>query len=262
MSITSFDTAGTPHFGSDAPLRRHNPKMTMKKYATPAPGHYNVDSIDMVKFKNSAKTSFGGNLAKVDRSKTGLQAEAYKNASLPGPDKYSVPSAFPHKPKSPSHSFGVRLPPGELTPSTSKCVGPGSYSQLSSMGTQSASMRPSSSQFSMGTATREKVAEVLSPGFKAKSRSITPAPDRYGTYSTMGRQYSSTAKSAAGYTFGGNGGISPISKRSGKIGPGPGPGEYAWSSTIGIQSTSRFKTSSGFKFGTSERPGLETGSVG
>ena len=31
MSITSFDTAGTPHFGSDAPLRRHNPKMTMKK---------------------------------------------------------------------------------------------------------------------------------------------------------------------------------------------------------------------------------------
>ena len=127
------------------------------------------------------------------------------------------------------------------------------------MGQQSTSMRPSSSQFSMGSATREKVAEVLSPGFSPKTKSITPSPDCYGTPSALGRQYSSTARSAAGYTFGTNGRANLVSKRSSQ---NPGPGEYAWNSTLGIQSTSRYKTSGGFKFGTSERLGLASGLVG
>lgn len=44
----------------------------------------------MTKFKNPAVTSFGGNLSKVDREKTGLRAEALKNANLPGPDRYTT----------------------------------------------------------------------------------------------------------------------------------------------------------------------------
>ena len=81
----------------------------------------------------------------------------------------------------------------------------------------------------------------------------------YGTPSALGRQYSSTAKSAAGYTFGTNGRANLVNKRSSQ---NPGPGEYAWNSTLGIQSTSRYKTSGGFKFGTSERLSLASGLVG
>jgi hypothetical protein len=58
-----------------------------RPYTTPPPGHYDVNALDMTKFKNPAVTSFGGNLSKVDREKTGLRAEALKNANLPGPDR-------------------------------------------------------------------------------------------------------------------------------------------------------------------------------
>lgn len=47
------------------------------------PGAYNDVSPDSFKFQKQSSPSFGGNLARVDRAKTGSLAEAFRSADLP-----------------------------------------------------------------------------------------------------------------------------------------------------------------------------------
>ena len=75
------------NFGSSQALAKHVPKGETKKYNTPAPGAYTVDSKH--KFKSSQTSRFGGTMCKVDRAATGLAAEGIRKKDDPGPAHYS-----------------------------------------------------------------------------------------------------------------------------------------------------------------------------
>ena len=348
------------NFGSSQALSKHVPKGETKKYNTPAPGAYNVDSKH--KFKTTQTSSFGGTMCKVDRAATGLAAEGIRKKDDPGPAHYSKTSAqqvrararaletrarspsslsasasararttdqhltrapgarararaaqalnakersptlkfgsgsrddaakayiYRHdtsgtgdpnrgmagkgmpgpgqygygnivsvKPKSPSHSFGVRTAVSDV--STTKAIGPGAYEHKSSLGKQSGSTSASSPIFGFGTAGRDEVANVLSPGFSPISRAQTPAPGAYAKGSGVGRQAQSNFSSANAWSFGSDVRL----KKEAQTTTVPGPGRYSNSSMLGIQSSSRYQTSGGFKFGTSDRNGLADGLVG
>lgn len=118
------------------------------------------------------------------------------------------------------------------------------------MGTQVLSKRPTTPGFSMGTCERDKVAEVLSPGFSPKAKSQTyPSPLSYDLHSGIGRQLVSTKASASSFTFG------TEDKLLGPKEKGvPGPAKYTANSMLGLQPDSKHRSYAGFKFGTSQRP--------
>ena len=64
-----------PTFGNGAALSRHVVNNPRKKYVTPAPGDYAVEQKHNVRFQSSRASSFGNNLCKVDRVKTGVFGE-------------------------------------------------------------------------------------------------------------------------------------------------------------------------------------------
>ena len=175
---------------------------------------------------------------------------------MPGPGQYGYGNIVSVKPKSPSHSFGVRT--AVLDVSTTKAIGPGAYEHKSSLGKQSGSTSASSPIFGFGTAGRDEVANVLSPGFSPISRAQTPAPGAYAKGSGVGRQAQSNFSSANAWSFGSDVRL----KKEAQTTTVPGPGRYSNSSMLGIQSSSRYQTSGGFKFGTSDRNGLADGLVG
>lgn len=304
------------HFGSAQPLSKHTgPSGPKKKYTTPAPGDYGVESKHNIRYKTSQTSRFGGTMCQVNRAATGLAADGIRKKDDPGPAHYSVvsaaqalnakersptlkfgsssrddgtkayifradtsgtgdpnkgnagkgvpgPGAYGYgtitsiKPKSPSHSFGVRHASQEV--STTQKIGPGAYEHKSSLGKQAASVQPSSPIFGFGSAGRDQVNNVVSPGFSPIARTKTPAPGAYKQGTGVGRQAQSNYSSANAWSFGSDQRL----KKGREVTTVPGPGRYSNNSMLGIQSSSRYQTSGGFKFGTSERAGLSEGLVG
>mmetsp|Transcript_42421 Transcript_42421/g.57949 ORF Transcript_42421/g.57949 Transcript_42421/m.57949 type:complete len:307 (-) Transcript_42421:213-1133(-) len=260
-----FTSAPVSSFGGN--LSKVNRETTglireaLRKKNDPGPDQYSV-AAGQARLESSSKSqhapsfSFGSStrqhksrlyISRLDTGKVDANRDG-AGRNVPGPGAYDG-SVTKTKHSAPKHSFGLRLDNApEERPSTTKAVGPGSYRVGSSLGSQPSSRRPSSSCYSMGSASREKVGGVLSPDFKPTSKSITPSPDRYGVTSSLGKQTKSTTCSTPNYSFG-------TGKKStfGKNVKVPGPGEYEWGSTMGIQPTSKFRTTASCKFGTSQR---------
>ncbi|KAJ8611247.1 hypothetical protein CTAYLR_004132 [Chrysophaeum taylorii] len=171
--------------------------------------------------------------------------------SVPGPGAYdTVDSSIIEKTKraAPSFSFGLKTPSVEGY-TTAQNIGPGTYHQPSSLGTQVLSKKPTTPGFSMGASDRNKMSEVLSPGFSPKVKSQSPGPSHYESPSGIGKQPVSTRATATGYSFGSEQKL----KRPRDTGV-PGPAKYDATSMLGIQPYSKHRTYGGFKFGTSQRP--------
>jgi hypothetical protein len=171
--------------------------------------------------------------------------------STPGPGAYSEGILKSKLSQTPLFSFGVKTKNvHETTPATGDTVGPGSYKLEGSVGRQTLSSMRSSTGASLGSGSRERAAQVASPGFSPiVNRSKTPGPGAYKLHPTMGRQVLSTADSAMRVSFS-NGG-----ERVSPMGPGkgnPGPGEYDWKSSMGNQFNSKFKNQQCFQFGKSQ----------
>ena len=81
------------NFGSSQPLSKHTATAAKKKYNTPAPGAYGVESKHNIRYKSSQGSRFGGTMCQVDRAATGLAAEGIRKKDEPGPAHYSVTSA-------------------------------------------------------------------------------------------------------------------------------------------------------------------------
>lgn len=239
----------------------------MRKVADPGPSHYSIDASQQAikakdrspTFKFGSSTRDDGAKAYIYRGDSSGTADPNRSAAgkgVPGPGNYGVSNMSANKTRYPQYSFGARH--ADLTQSTTKAIGPGAYESPSSLGRQTSSARPSSSNFSMGSASRDKVQNVLSPGFNPIPRSATPAPGTYRQGSGVGRQTSSLYHSASAFSFGSDERI----KQKSPTTTVPGPGRYSNASTLGIQHSSRYGTSGSFKFGTSDRAGLAEGLVG
>ena len=85
-------------------------------------------------------------------------------------------------------SFGLKPTIQETTSATTINIGPGTYLSPSSIGKQVISMRPTSPGFSMGTCDREKMGEVLQPGFSPNVKNPSPGPSKYESPSGVGKQ--------------------------------------------------------------------------
>lgn len=226
----------------------------------PSPNHYSdAAGRQNLGTKNRAATFKFGSSKRDDGHKlyvsrvdtTGDATDPNRAAAgkgVPGPGAYTQNQNHIKK-KAPAFSFGLKTESIEK-PSTSLNIGPGSYQTPSSMGNQQVSERPSSPGYSMGSASREKVGNVLSPGFNPVSTSNTPGPAKYQNQSGMGRQALSQKTSSNAFSFGSNDKLK--AERDKGV---PGPGNYPNSSMLGIQSQSSYKTFGGFKFGTSDRQG-------
>lgn len=239
----------------------------IRKKDDPGPAHYSKTSaLQALNAKERSPTlKFGSGsrddaakayIYRHDTSGTGDPNRGMAGKGMPGPGQYGYGNIVSVKPKSPSHSFGVRT--AVLDVSTTKAIGPGAYEHKSSLGKQSGSTSASSPIFGFGTAGRDEVANVLSPGFSPISRAQTPAPGAYAKGSGVGRQAQSNFSSANAWSFGSDVRL----KKEAQTTTVPGPGRYSNSSMLGIQSSSRYQTSGGFKFGTSDRNGLADGLVG
>ena len=104
--------SSAPRFGNNQALHKHEPKVVSPRAdwtGPPAPGHYDVGRKGDVKYPSPRASSFGGNLSKVDRSKTGLHGIAMKGRNLPGPNSYSVDASnqkIKTKSRAPTLKFG------------------------------------------------------------------------------------------------------------------------------------------------------------
>ena len=104
--------SSAPRFGNNQALHKHEPKVVSPRAdwtGPPAPGHYDVGRKGDVKYPSPRASSFGGNLSKVDRSKTGLHGIAMKGRNLPGPNSYSVDASnqkLKTKSRAPTLKFG------------------------------------------------------------------------------------------------------------------------------------------------------------
>lgn len=168
--------------------------------------------------------------------------------NTPGPGSYSEGIQKSKLSQTPLFSFGVKTKNiHEVSPSTGDIVGPGSYKLDGSIGRQTLSNMKSSMAASLGSGSRERAAQVASPGFSPiVNRSKTPGPGAYKLHPTMGRQVLSTADSAMRVCFSSGGERQALV--SGPKG-NPGPGEYDWKSSMGQQYNSKFKNQQCFQFG-------------
>lgn len=239
----------------------------MRKKDDPGPSHYSVVSAQQalnakersptLKFGSSSRDDGAkAYVHRADTSGVGDPNQGTAGRGVPGPGAYTQGQMNSVKPKSPSHSFGVRH--AVVEKSTTAKIGPGSYEGKSALGKQTGSTNPSSPIFGFGSAKRHQVANVVSPGFSPITLSKTPAPGQYSLGSGIGRQTQSNYGSASTWSFGSDQRL----KKEREVTSVPGPGRYTNASMLGIQSSSRYQTSGGFKFGTSDRVGLSDGLVG
>ena len=116
---------------------------------------------------------------------------------VPGPGAYGTmgPSMEKTKKSAPRFSFGLKPTIQETTSATTINIGPGTYLSPSSIGKQVISMRPTSPGFSMGTCDREKMGEVLQPGFSPNVKNPSPGPSKYESPSGVGKQLQSMPES-------------------------------------------------------------------
>lgn len=257
-----FKASPTPQFGGNLcqiSREKTGPAAeAISRQKDPSPNQYSISAgRQSLEMKNRSATFKFGSSERADGQKiyvsrvdtTGDAADPNRAAAgkgVPGPGAYAS-SQDRIKHKAPAYSFGLK--PEDMTkPSTSAIIGPGSYQAGSCLGSQSVSTRPSSPGYSMGSSSREKCGEVVSPGYNPVPKVGTPGPAKYEHKSGMGRQTTSGNRSSNAYSFGSGEKL----KRDRDKGV-PGPGQYQNSSMLGIQASSTVKTYGGFKFGTSDR---------
>jgi hypothetical protein len=281
-----FTKAPTSQFGGNlCKIDRDKTGLRARALQTaddPGPNAYSVTAAKQkLDVKQRAPTFKFGSSQRADGSKiymhradtTGDVTDPNRAAAgrgVPGPGAYGTmgPSMEKTKKSAPRFSFGLKPAIQETTSATTINIGPGTYLSPSSIGKQVISMRPTSPGFSMGTCDREKMGEVLQPGFSPNVKNPSPGPSKYESPSGVGKQlqpapefvkvvdnyrtqceYRSKHRSANSYSFGTDDKL----KRQRDRGV-PGPGSYDAASMLGIQSHSKFTTYGGFKFGTGQRP--------
>lgn len=262
-----FTKAPTSQFGGNlCKIDRDKTGLRARALQTaddPGPNAYSVTAAKQkLDVKQRAPTFKFGSSQRADGSKiymhradtTGDVTDPNRAAAgrgVPGPGAYGTmgPSMEKTKKSAPRFSFGLKPAIQETTSATTINIGPGTYLSPSSIGKQVISMRPTSPGFSMGTCDREKMGEVLQPGFSPNVKNPSPGPSKYESPSGVGKQLQSKHRSANSYSFGTDDKL----KRQRDRGV-PGPGSYDAASMLGIQSHSKFTTYGGFKFGTGQRP--------
>jgi len=241
------------------------PLSTSKKMATPSPDQYGVQAATQalrVKIQ-PGQTRFGTEERKgpIDIGKEGKS---------PGPGQYINTKKMPwdkisqgnRKRAAPSFSFGgnniTRSEAGSS--STPNAVGPNSYNQGTGIGKMTLSSRPTSPTWGLGSASRDQVQKVNSPGYRPVPALNTPGPGAHhsGAFQSVGKQVLSTGKSSPTWGQGTSKRPDPNPK---SITPGPGT-HQGIPSSIKNQKESKRATAPTWSFGTSTRPDLNDGLVG
>lgn len=234
------------------------PLAASTKNSTPSPDQYGMAAAGQalrVKIQ-PGNTKFGSEERKgpVQFLNKGPGPGQYNNAD------YNKVCATNRVRAAPKFSFGgmnVRnkssMPSGSCPPG----VGPNSYSLTGGMGKQTVSIRPTSPTWGLGSASRDQVNKVCSPGFMPTPADQTPGPGNYVLGSTTGRQVLSTAPSSPSFGQGTSGRPALNGKST-----TPGPGLYRIPVSIKNQTESRRPTTPSWSFGTSQRPSLDEGLVG
>jgi len=223
--------------------------------ATPSPDQYGVQAAQQalqVKI-HQGNTKFGS-----EERKGPVQ---FLNKG-PGPGQYGAGdvdklSATTKRRAAPKFSFGgmnVRNKYASNGSSTPVAVGPNSYNQGTGMGRQYVSIRPTSPTWGLGSASRDQVNKVVSPGFAPTPVDNNPGPGNYKIGTTMSRQVLSTSVSSPSFGQG----TSTRPNLNGRS-TTPGPGLYRIPASIKSQSESRRPTTPSWSFGTSQRPSLDEG---
>eukprot|EP00640_Fibrocapsa_japonica_P000761 CAMPEP_0113941660 /NCGR_PEP_ID=MMETSP1339-20121228/7535_1 /TAXON_ID=94617 /ORGANISM="Fibrocapsa japonica" /LENGTH=596 /DNA_ID=CAMNT_0000945867 /DNA_START=48 /DNA_END=1839 /DNA_ORIENTATION=+ /assembly_acc=CAM_ASM_000762 len=237
---------------------------------TPGPGAYADHQNNTANKPKAPSFSFGGNMAQVDRVKTGQYAEAMRSFT-PGPGEYvganqsmlgSVNTST--KRSSPNSKFGssTRFQPLHAVGSVGGQSGgmvfakadedkPMAESVQSSMAGQSLSTRRTMPSFSFGAKAGQ---EVLATGggmliHCPKTGISAPSPvDYQKPGSTLGRSLESKLRSSPEFSFGTGGRFNMKSEGL----PGletPGP-NFSGSSSLSKQNLSKNSSSPAFSFGT------------
>lgn len=234
------------------------PLATSTRQPTPSPDEYGVQAATQalnVKI-NGGNTKFGS-----EERKGPVQ---FVNKG-PGPGQYAPANydklaSTTTKREAPKFSFGgqnIRAKSNPSRGSTPVTVGPNSYNQASGLGKQTISVRPTSPTWGLGSASRQQVQSVCSPGYSPTPKDNNPGPGNYAIGQSVGRQVLSTTVSSP--SFGQGTSARPnLNKKSNS----PGPGLYKIPSSIKSQSESRRPTTPSWSFGTSTRPSLDEGLIG
>jgi len=278
MSNQSFGITshrGSPRIPPAHVLKKHERRQPKVETANPAPGQYDIDKAERFKFKTTNGTLFGGQLARVDRSKTGPQAEAYRRAQDPDPARYASGAASgllrtsgvnnagaikfgTSSREANSKTYMSPMDTGFIdVNSTSKpgdIPGPGNYDDRSAL--LKVSNRPRSPVFSFGVRTKSN--EMM------PSTSGNVGPGTYTTGPSLGKhQPVSTRTSAPKFSMG----SSSRSKSAEVVAPGfspvsraktPSPDKYNVVSALGKEVRSTQKTAASFSFGARLEKGSPT----
>jgi len=256
-------------FGPTNALQKHVGKKTTK-YSTPAPGNYSPSSPDSYKMKKCGSSSFGGPLAKMDRSKTGYLAESQR-FKAPAPGQYNANSGFQKqvgstKSSSANFKFGsstrddihiVYTPGLSQEGSSRQTPGPGSYANTSHNKICRKAGKKTAPTYSFGG----NLAKVKRGGVGSSTSTLPQCgPGSYGASPSVGGQVNSLKKTAARANFGtADRTRSEVAVQPGYAGKSkgvrdnPGPGAYSAMSSIGKQSDAKKPSSFNFKFGTEVR---------
>lgn len=253
--------------GDSTPLAPHTGSRRKHTNHTPAPGDYEVGSKHNVKYKTSPAITFGGNLCKIDRDKTGLRAEALRKAEDPGPDNYSgvTEKLREVKPRAPTFKFGsserthsskMYMHRADTTGDVSDpnraaagrgVPGPGAYGAMEN---SLAAIKKAAPKFSFGLKVE------LSETSLTSTKNI--GPGKYQSPSSIGRQLISNRPTSPGFSMGScsrekmgsvlQPGFSPTIQR-----PGPGPSKYESPSGVGKQPESKHRSANMYSFGSEGR---------
>lgn len=234
------------------------PLATSTRLATPSPDQYGIQAANQaLKVKvQPGNTKFGS-----EERKGPIQ---YLNKG-PGPGQYGAGNydklaSTTRRSEAPKFSFGgngIREKGNPRTSSTPDSVGPNSYTQGTGIGKQTLSRRPTSPTWGLGSASRNQVQKVCSPGYSPVGVDNNPGPGNYRIGQSVGKQIMSTRSSSPSYGQG-------TSQRP-NLNPksiSPGPGLYRVPSAIKNQVESKRSTTPAWGFGTSQRPSLDAGLVG
>ena len=183
--------------------------------------------------------SLGGQILSGRRSESGVtfgsgnRWSAYKKDFV---EQYMTPAATTSQPAkgwlgdAASFSFGggakrsaVGMGPGK--PSYVRNPGPGTYQEKSSMGDQIESKRSSAQNAKFGTSQRGAKLYVNRSSERETLGKHSPGPNTYNLSGSVGRQSSSTKKSAQSFVFGSSDRFSET-KAVRDLGGAPGPGTY------------------------------------
>lgn len=233
------------------------PLSTSTKMATPSPDQYGVQSAaQALKVKvQPGNTKFGSEERKgpIQYLNKGPGPGQYANTSY---DKVSAGTTRRAAPKFSFGGQGIKRAEGG-SGATPPSVGPNSYNQGSGLGKMTLSSRPSSPTWGLGSASRDQVQKVNSPGYAPVPATNNPGPGNYSIGQSVGRQVLSTTRSSPAYGAG-------TSQRPNLNSPSktPGPGNYAIPGGIKEQKESKRATQPAWSFGTSTRPDLNDGLVG